>query len=779
MIDVPEPARCRDCGYALRGLSDGRCPECGRSFDPADATTMDLGRRPGRIGRWLLRPTGWRLVLLAVVGAGAVLGATRWPVGGVTLLATDLLYYFDGGRFNRSRLMTHTDVAYVGGLLLIGLVLLMWLLRAAARPLAHRLYRRPPPATDLGRRTALAAVTACAVLLAGGGVFIGWPYRLARLWAARVLAAARATAYGGPAAAPLSLTDEQEITVLRTGLARLPTRPERVACLRALYDRHAAAALAVVLDQLSRERDPVMLATLVHLVGLHREYATLDRLLSMWDDPDPDVRAAAIDAVGMLHAQAYPIPNSSAWWGPVAMTTDPPVELVRLQLDTGRDENGRPLALSSQPNGFPRDVDARLDPVRPRFVDRMLRGATDAERQAAARGLLQWQPSGYRLRVAEWGVWIADHSGRLTLVQSVLDEIPQFVHRTDDTLASLAGRVNQIMMITKPVLHVTVDRPMVLDVQVLIAEGRPWFAYPKPDDFELTTRITSRAWKPPQAYPASPIQTFDRPGQPPLEAPHEGYPWIDPPHRKFGSWSAGMSVSPANQITALGLRWQSVIVSPERLGWMVPPAVPADPRFAWWERLRQVDCAWVSNCGEAERFLYYDGPTTAAAPVAVSLKGNRLRFRRSAPKPGLPGSENWRGPDRPFTPLITPGRSDRRGLLIRVIDGRVRGLAVPEVDAADVLDLAGRASIDGEPATAAVLHGMLTAAGLSESEAAGLIDCWRPQLFRTPGSRFLLLMTAGDYDALCPIRIDPPPTELVRVGLVLTEFSDAPISRQP
>jgi hypothetical protein len=38
---------------------------------------------------------------------------------------------------------------------------------------------------------------------------------------------------------------------------------------------------------------------------------------------------------------------------------------------------------------------------------------------------------------------------------------------------------------------------------------------------------------------------------------------------------------------------------------------------------------------------------------------------------------------------------------------------------------------------------------------------------------------AAGYDALCPIRIDPPPTELVRVGLVLTEFSDPAASRLP
>jgi hypothetical protein len=31
-------------------------------------------------------------------------------------------------------------------------------------------------------------------------------------------------------------------------------------------------------------------------------------------------------------------------------------------------------------------------------------------------------------------------------------------------------------------------------------------------------------------------------------------------------------------------------------------------------------------------------------------------------------------------------------------------------------------------------------------------------------------VSAGDYDALCPIGMKPRPTVLVRVGLVLTEF---------
>jgi len=31
-IDGPTPARCRTCGYDLRGLSEPRCPECGSPF---------------------------------------------------------------------------------------------------------------------------------------------------------------------------------------------------------------------------------------------------------------------------------------------------------------------------------------------------------------------------------------------------------------------------------------------------------------------------------------------------------------------------------------------------------------------------------------------------------------------------------------------------------------------------------------------------------------------------------------------------------------------------
>jgi hypothetical protein len=54
--------RCLNCRYDVRGLAAARCPECGRAFDPADATTFAgplpawiarRYRRSGRVVCWI------------------------------------------------------------------------------------------------------------------------------------------------------------------------------------------------------------------------------------------------------------------------------------------------------------------------------------------------------------------------------------------------------------------------------------------------------------------------------------------------------------------------------------------------------------------------------------------------------------------------------------------------------------------------------------------------------------------------------------------------------
>src|SRR5687767_4964673 len=63
-------AYCRGCGYSLRGLAGGNCPECGRAFDLADRRTV--GRRPPRLAlwRWVRRTAA--LVVVLALAAGSV-----------------------------------------------------------------------------------------------------------------------------------------------------------------------------------------------------------------------------------------------------------------------------------------------------------------------------------------------------------------------------------------------------------------------------------------------------------------------------------------------------------------------------------------------------------------------------------------------------------------------------------------------------------------------------------------------------------------------------------
>src|SRR5438105_2001693 len=77
-------ARCLSCHYALRGLMENRCPECGRAFDPGDPRTMNLGPR-SRWARWLIGPLPTWVRRSMVVGSGMVVWGSALLPGGVSV----------------------------------------------------------------------------------------------------------------------------------------------------------------------------------------------------------------------------------------------------------------------------------------------------------------------------------------------------------------------------------------------------------------------------------------------------------------------------------------------------------------------------------------------------------------------------------------------------------------------------------------------------------------------------------------------------------------------
>lgn len=431
------------------------------------------------------------------------------------------------------------------------------------------------------------------------------------------------------------------------------------------------------------------------------------------------------------------------------------------------------------------NVPGHIDPsVRPKLLKMMIDGETAGEREAAARTLVAWPPERYKLRLAEWGVWIAN-AQRLALARTILDEIPPFVHRTGNPTSSFGVYYLYPNVVTKPIIHLTSDVALSADLEVRIREGRPWFAYPCPDDFSIGTEpegagsaITGFSTWNALSPTTMPTDDFLAPAIAALADCREGYPWLVPYHRLYPTDWQGNGV-----MYSLGLRWQSVIVLPNRPSWMSPPQVPADPRFAWWEQLRHVPSSWVCNRGETERFLYYDGPTKSAVPVSVSLEnaGSALRFTPgSSDAPpvvqrtyfGLPTQ------DVAFDRSRTDWRKElpkHEGLYIDVRSGVVRGQAVRPIT--ELVPLGAKLPLEGEEVVDALWR-MLVRYGLTDEEADGLVTAWTPQLFRTEGRRFVLRMSPEEYARQCPMQCRPTPSEVVRLGLVLSEF-DPPHAAEP
>jgi hypothetical protein len=570
----------------------------------------------------------------------------------------------------------------------------------------------------------------------------------------------------------------------------LETPRQRIAGLKLLVETEPAAALPILRGAFDGEGDGEVRMWELRLIGLCRDKEDVDRVSACLSDRDAGVRAAAADALGLIHCPAYAVPQHH---DPdiAVLASDPPMDVEPLFEKLIFKGKLTPAVQSTRP--LPSDAIELPESLRTALETMMLQGATSGERIAAARALVAWPPAHYRLRVAEWGVWVND-SGDLKLVQSVIDEIPKFVHRTGNTAESLGDRIRfesrWPSFITKPILHAIADRPLAADVQVLMTKGRPWFAFPRPDDFTLSV-ADSVPYRSSTAVNDR-LPNTDRSDKAAELCPTaEGYPWLAPPNRSYTVYYYGtfggvrqQYQQPSDAISSLGLRWQSLIISPERQQWMTPPPVTPGSRCAWWERLRKVPSSWLSSQGESERFLYYDGPTRLSSPIEVHIGGDILRLTHlpiggsAADQPQRPRARGELPNSRDFLAQGSEASRDRlQGLYIDA-DGAqtmVKILAPLSSDE-NVVDIAQIAPITVDTARNRFLA-ILTDYGLTAEEAAGLVDVWKQQFFDTPGKRLLVILPARDYDGMCPLRVRPRPTELVRLAIVLTEFCGRRVGR--
>lgn len=68
---------CRKCNYQLLGLSENRCPECGRPFDPADRRTFYPHTR-SQARSWWIKRIAWSLATAVLLAAIFIAACFAW-----------------------------------------------------------------------------------------------------------------------------------------------------------------------------------------------------------------------------------------------------------------------------------------------------------------------------------------------------------------------------------------------------------------------------------------------------------------------------------------------------------------------------------------------------------------------------------------------------------------------------------------------------------------------------------------------------------------------------
>jgi hypothetical protein len=101
-VPAPPLMFCLNCAYCLHGLSEQRCPECGRQFDPEKPATFSI-RPIGRLAAYLLTPPGWVLHVYVILSSGCLLWLFSNPASSLWgwlfgLLMWSPLALFWGGR---------------------------------------------------------------------------------------------------------------------------------------------------------------------------------------------------------------------------------------------------------------------------------------------------------------------------------------------------------------------------------------------------------------------------------------------------------------------------------------------------------------------------------------------------------------------------------------------------------------------------------------------------------------------------------------------------------
>jgi hypothetical protein len=322
---------CIDCNYPLQGLTSNRCPECGRAFDPADPKSISA-RPVGPLARFLLRPPGRIVFVVAILASLSLFSISGSPVAWPLFSTIEfrLLRAFSHDPLLRDewrQLATWKEWLYLISACMWLVIAIAWLGRAALGAVVRMI--RQPPAAMTPRQKWRHASFCLAMLLGAAALSMGWQVRVARLWVAEALSLQQQ--HGNRSRTPpsrfLAVPNEERGAIFEAAVRRLPSPKQRTAGIKLLIEEQHDAAQVILSSAIAEENDPGVLATELRLLAMFRNPDKAPLIESRLDHADPVVRAAALDALGILYGPAYPIPQAESGWSaaPTSIECDPPI----------------------------------------------------------------------------------------------------------------------------------------------------------------------------------------------------------------------------------------------------------------------------------------------------------------------------------------------------------------------------------------------------------------------------------------------------------------------
>ncbi|HEY6081742.1 MAG TPA: hypothetical protein VIW29_23160 [Polyangiaceae bacterium] len=319
------------------------------------------------------------------------------------------------------------------------------------------------------------------------------------------------------------------------------------------------------------------------------------------------------------------------------------------------------------------------------------------------------------------------------------EDLPGFVYDRIKAAALLGGTISPSVTIKMetPVTYFYSDVPRTVRAAVSFPKGVLTQWYPG---------VTS--FLPPVAAPNAML-----PNQPlgyadPVLDPT--FPFVsDECRTQFGTVGSGL------------LDWGSisVLARDANVGATMPLA-PVD-KFSWsYARAVAANPVQVAK-GETERFLFYRGLGNFDLPVSVRVTG--------------PGTAGLGGNPivlrNGFSEAIGPVFMMNVGKDAAIYSQFSHGIA-PGGELSDRLPmLHGTSPLDTYvDELSAAVTGALDDTGLYHDEAVAMVNTWKRQWFRTPGTRLLYIIPQTWTDASIPLTIEPKPDTMLRVMLIRVEI---------